>query len=159
MTGVFTQLVGDVNGDGADDLVLYQAGAGSDSIWRGGPGVGGPGATGGFAPLAISVNGAYRPSVGDVDGDGRTDILWYAPGTTGDYLWFGEAAGPPTSVSIVVNGTYRPLLGDLDADDGDEVVWFNPAATTTPIWWSYVARRSPVIRRPRAGGRRGARAG
>jgi hypothetical protein len=138
MGGTFTLAVGDVNGDGAEDLVLYRAGAASDSIWRGGPAVGGAGATGGFAPLAITVNGTYRPVVADVNGDSRADILWYAPGSAGDSVWFGQPGGAPTSHPVVAGGSYTPLVGDLDADDGDEIVWLDPTAATAPVWWSYV---------------------
>ena len=37
----------------------------------------------------------YQPSVADIDGDGRDDILWYAPGSAADSLWFGRASGAP----------------------------------------------------------------
>ena len=137
MGGDYTILVGDLNGDDADDLLLYQPGGRSDAIWRGGPGVGGPGGAGGFSPLSIQVNGTYHPAVGDVDGDGRDDVLWYAPGGAGDYLWMGEPVGTPTSRSITVNGTYTPLLVDLDADDGDEIVWFRGSGSSAPLWWSH----------------------
>jgi hypothetical protein len=137
MGGSYTQLVGDVNGDGSDDLVLYQAGARLDSIWRGGSGVGTAGATGGFSPLAIAVSATYQPVVGDVDGNGRADIVWYAPGSAPDFLWFGQTAGAPTSRAMAIGGSYVPRLGDLDGDAGDEIVWFDPTSTTTPVWWSY----------------------
>lgn len=137
MGGDYTIRVGDLNGDDADDLVLYQPGGGSDAIWRGGAAVGGPGAAGGFAPLAIQVNGSYEPVVGDVDGDGLDDILWYAPGSGADHLWMGQPVGVAASRSITVNGTYTPLLADLDADDGDEILWFQSSGTTAPLWWSH----------------------
>jgi hypothetical protein len=88
--------------------------------------------------LPISVTGTYQPTIGDVDGDGRADILWYAPGPSGDFVWFGRAAGPPSSRAITVSGTYTPLVGNLDAAAGDEIIWFNPpGTTTTPVWWSH----------------------
>ena len=129
--------VGDFDGDADDDLLLYQAGSGTDSIWRGGPGVGGGGPTGGFAPLAVSVNGSYRPSVADIGGDGRDDIVWYAPGSTGDFLWFGRASGVPSSRPLSVSGTYTPLLADLDDDAGADIVWFQSVAPSTPVWFSH----------------------
>lgn len=136
MGGSYTQLVGDVNGDGSDDLVLYQAGDGSDVIWLGGSSVGATGPTAGFTPLTISVSASYQPTIGDVDGDGRADIIWYAPGPADDFLWFGRPTGAPVSRAMSVSGSYRPLAADLDADDGDEIVWFDPNAVSTPLWWS-----------------------
>jgi hypothetical protein len=128
---------GDLDGDGDDDLLLYEAGGGADAIWRGGPAVGSGGATGGFSPLAVSVNGTYQPSVADLDGDGRDDILWYAPGPTADHLWLGQPAGAPTSRAFSVSGTYVPLLADLDGTAGADVVWFQSRTPTTPIWYSH----------------------
>ena len=39
------------------------------------------------------VNGQYRPVAGDFDGDGATEILWYAPGRTADPLWNWNGSG------------------------------------------------------------------
>jgi hypothetical protein len=135
--GSKTLRTGDVNGDGADDLLLYEAGPASDSIWRGGAAVGSGGPTAGFSPLAISVNGTYQPSVADLDGDDRADILWYAAGSAGDYVWFGRSAGAPASRGISVLGQYVPLTADLDATAGDDIVWFQANAPTTPVWFSH----------------------
>jgi hypothetical protein len=137
MGGSYTVLAGDVDGDGDHDLVLYQPGSRADSIWRGGPAVGGAGATGGFAPLPIVVNATYQPQLADVDGDGRRDIVWYAPGPAGDHVWLGQPAGAPVSRPIVVNGTYALRAADLDAAAGDELVWLPPGGSTTPVWWSH----------------------
>jgi hypothetical protein len=134
--GTNTVRAADLDGDSDDDLLLYQPGAGADAIWRGGPGVGGGGATGGFSPLAISVNGSYRPSVGDLDGDGTADILWFAPDASTDYVWLDPASGSPSSRAISVTGAFQPLLGDLDADDGDDIVWFQGSDVSTQVWWS-----------------------
>ena len=87
--------------------------------------------------MAVSVNGSYVPSVGDVNGDGFDDVLWYAAGPTGDALWFGRASGAPTSRSLTVSGSYLALLGDLDEDGADDVVWFQSSTTSTPVWWSH----------------------
>ncbi len=127
---------GDFDGDLDDDLLLYEGGSAADSIWRGGPAVGGPGATGGFSPMAITVNGQYHPVVGDVDGDARDDIVWYAPGSAGEFLWLGRAVGLPASRSFSVLGLYAPLIADLDGDAGGDVVWFSGSSTST-VYWSH----------------------
>jgi hypothetical protein len=99
--------------------------------------VGGSGPTGGFSPLAITVNGTFAPSVADLDGDHREDILWYAAGSAADFLWMGRSSGPPQSRTIAASGTYTPLLVDLDHDVGADIVWFQSASTTTPVWWGH----------------------
>ena len=128
---------GDFDGDGDDDLLLYQAGSAADAIWRGGAAVGSPGGTGGFAPMAVTVNGTYQPSIADVNGDDRDDILWYAPGSPADVLWFGRASGSPSGPTFSVSGSYAPLLGDLDGSGGADVVWFQSGSPISPVWWSH----------------------
>lgn len=138
LSGSFTLRVLDVDGDGADDLLLYQAGSASDAVWRGGGAVGGGGATGGFSPLPIAVSGTYLPLVGDFDDDGGDDVLWYAPGTATDHVWYGIADGSPTTRSTAVKGTYTPQVGDFDGEDGDDVAWMT-GKSTVPVWWSAAA--------------------
>jgi hypothetical protein len=138
MGGDYTIRVGDVDGNGADDLLLYQAGGRADAIWRGGSGVTGAGPTGGFSPRPVTVNGSYAPVVGDVDGDGFDDILWYAAGGAPDFLWMGSVTGAPVSRPIVAGGIYVPLLADLDADGGDDVVWSHGSGASSPLWWSHL---------------------
>ena len=81
---------------------------GADSIWRGGPAVGGGGPTGGFSPLPVSVNGSYVPSVGDIDGDGRDDILWYAAGRARRLPLVRPAAGAPVEPQPLGVGHLHP---------------------------------------------------
>jgi hypothetical protein len=76
--------------------------------------------------------------VGDVDGDGFDDILWYAAGGAPDFLWMGSVTGAPVSRPIVAGGIYVPLLADLDADGGDDVVWSHGSGASSPLWWSHL---------------------
>ena len=63
----------DVNGDGRDDVFVYGPGTIADWIWY-------SGASGlPKRPLFTTINGTYRPVVGDFDGDGHDDIFWYGP--------------------------------------------------------------------------------
>lgn len=39
------------------------------------------------------MGGTYRPVVGDFDGDGADDILWYAPDGADSPIWWGRAGG------------------------------------------------------------------
>ena len=84
MSGSYVPVVGDYDGDGDDDVVLYAAGPAPDHIWM----------IERFAvrsQAAPAVSGPFR-SVRpiDLDGDGRDEVLWYAsPGR--DVVWWHGA--------------------------------------------------------------------
>lgn len=145
MQGSYTLVAGNFDGDAADDILLYQPGSGSDFLWRGNSAVGTvSGGRGGFEQTAVGVTGTYAPVVGDLNADGRDDIVWYAAGSIPDPVWFGGEGAAHTSRTIVVNGTYRPLIANFDGDDGEDIVWFNPLSVVTPVWWSYLLAAPPV---------------
>src|SRR5687767_13551946 len=77
--------------------------------------------------FSVTVNGTYKPLVGDFEGDGDDDIFWYAPGTAKEVMW--ESNGDGTFIgraAAQVNRTYRPFTGDFDADGDDEIIWYAP---------------------------------
>ncbi len=78
-----------------------------------------------------TINGTYRPLVGDFDGDGVDDLLWYAAGRAADSYWYGNSNGSFTNVATTINGTYGPLIGDLDGNGGADVFWYAGGAPTT----------------------------
>jgi hypothetical protein len=135
--GTYTLVVGNFTGTKADDVLLYQPGPGADYLWVGGNSVGVGSTRAGFGQIALAIGGTYQPHVGDLDGDGFDDVVWYAPGPAADHVWFGRAAGFPASRPITVSGSYRPLIGDLDGSGSDDIVWFSPTSTAIPVWWSH----------------------
>ena len=130
---------GDVDGDGRDEVVLGTGHA---------PGVGGfaqvfDDAAAGFVPMArvscgraayIAASGEVRPACGDVDGDGRDELLFgYAthPPEGGiidvhedSFVGFAQSRRLQVSWSTynASNGETRPACGDLDGDGADEIV-------------------------------------
>ena len=111
------------------DLFFYVPGTGADSIWHGdGSGV--------FTPIAKTVNGTYKPIVGNFDYGSLTDILWYAPGTALDSVWMntGQAF---TSRALTISGTFKPTVLKGYAKAGhDNILWNNPLGTDT-MWATY----------------------
>ena len=65
---------------------MVRAGGQPDVLWLGRAG-------GRFAARGLRVRGSYQPVLGDFDGDGRRDVLWYGPGTGPDVLWRGRPGG------------------------------------------------------------------
>ncbi|MCU1369187.1 MAG: hypothetical protein JWO77_381 [Ilumatobacteraceae bacterium] len=129
-----TPLVGDFNGDGTSDVFSYRPGAGAETILYG------SGTRTGFVAAqsnTFSVKGTYQPLVGDFDGDGISDIFWYAPGPAADSLWRFSLGGGHTTNAKSVTGTYQPFVGDFTSDDGlgtDDIFWYGPGSTADSIW-------------------------
>jgi hypothetical protein len=144
--GAFLPVAGDYNGDGRSDIFWYQPGvdpkvrsaslsgsanyepnARADELWLATSG-------GGWTQSERSVESAAIPLAGDFDGDGDTDIIWFAPGEATDSLWRFQG-GVPTSVPVSIVGNYRPVVGDFDGNGTDDIFWYGPGAKSDYIWW------------------------
>ncbi len=83
----------------------------------------------------FTINGTYRPITGDFNHDGKSDILWYAPGPTPDPIWYGTSTGFNTSSpALTINGKYQPLVGDFNGDGNSDIFWY-VAGGTSSIWY------------------------
>jgi FG-GAP-like repeat len=79
------------------------------------------------------VGGTYTPLVGDFDGDARSDIFWYAPGSAADGLWLTRD-GAPVRLRPQVGGTYTPLVGDYNGDGRSDIFWYGPGTAPDGLW-------------------------
>ncbi len=130
-------LVGDFNGDGIDDVVVWdhlngdwQLAVNDGTILTPDPG------RGDFSWLKPWARGKHWvPLVGDFDGDGRDDILVWDPGTgiwqvalsdgtqfvpslgRGDYIWLELWA---------IGSGWIPLIGDFNGDGKSDIAIWNP---------------------------------
>jgi hypothetical protein len=84
----------------------------------------------------------YLPIIGNFDGDNRTDLFWYTPGTAPDWLWLSAADQSSVnfeSYQLAVDGEYHPVTGDFDGDEDDDILWYRPAVETAGgnswIWY------------------------
>ena len=134
--GVYQPLVGDFAGDQGDDILWYAPGEGVDVLWIADAGARGSDS---FTRVRFSVDGDYRPVVGDFVGDDYDDILWYRPGTTPDPIW---ASVPTDAVferldRMTVDGDYRPeVLRDYrDGAHKDRIVWQRTSKGHDAVWY------------------------
>jgi len=119
-------VIGDFDGDGLDDLLLYGPGSSADEIWWSEPT-----GRGAVTVEPLQVKGAgYLPQVGDVNGDGRDDVLWYQPGPGADPLWGWVADRLRSERVLSVGGVFVPDVGRYSADGLDDVAWVSPTSTS-----------------------------
>ncbi|MFF4796580.1 FG-GAP-like repeat-containing protein [Streptomyces sp. NPDC001276] len=118
--------VGDVNGDGKDDIITFTKNAAADvyvALSTGDSFATARKVLSGFSP------GAQLPRVGDFNGDGKDDIASFTADAAADVrvalsngdgftdkgVWHDSASGP---------GAY-PYVGDYDGDGKDDIVSFS----------------------------------
>jgi glycerophosphoryl diester phosphodiesterase len=83
---------------------------------------------------AEAVPAETVPVLGDFDGDGRGDLLWYGPGAADDHLWLGRPSRNFVGVPVTVRGHYLPLGGDFDGDSRADVLWYGPGGAPDVLW-------------------------
>ena len=119
-------LVGDLTGDGRDDLILYDGGNGGRwlGVYTGVDGVLGGG---GYSNELNYGSASLAPMVGDITGDGLADLVLYSPGRwLSSYTGTGGVlGGGGTSNEFFWGGAYTPLLTDLTGDGLDDVLLYD----------------------------------
>lgn len=138
LTGEFVASEGDA--PASPDLFFYVPGDGADARWV-------SDGEGGFVRTDRTVNGNYRPIVGDFDfQSGLTDILWFGPGDGRDWLYINNGDGF-TATAITITGNAYPSVVRADPATGqDRILWNNPLGADS-IWTPSSPAGTDFVRR------------
>ena len=74
--------------------------------------------------------------MGDLNGDGSSDVLWFNPSTNQTDVWLlanGKWAAS-TTIGAHPAGYQVGGIGDVNHDGTSDVVWFNPSNGDVDIW-------------------------
>ncbi len=132
LDGTHGLYVGDYNGDGKKDLLVYNN---SDGSWWFGISSGTAitwtqaAATSGFGNV---LGNDHKILIGDFDGDGKTDVLFYFNGdgnwwmgtSNGTALTFHQASATAAAGNLL-DWSYRMMAGDYDGDGKTDVAYYN----------------------------------
>lgn len=144
----------DIDGDGLMDLVAW-SGFSNNSPFRGaisvylatGEGYGEPTTWFTGTDQAAALRGTTANLAGDIDGDGRADLVAWSGladnspfrGGVAVHLSTGTAFAPPstwltgTDQAPVMRGSTANLLGDVDGDGKDDLVAWSGLAINSPF--------------------------
>lgn len=139
--------IGDFNGDGRDDLLWMHSQTGKVVVWL----------MDGATPLATLVargdtcelheNFGMKflfGGIGDFDGDGCDDIVWYRSSDGMTVVWLLDGATPAATLqargdtallhekmarSFQISG-----IGDFNGDDRDDIIWRHSSTGMVVIW-------------------------
>ncbi|MFJ7230779.1 peptidoglycan DD-metalloendopeptidase family protein [Streptomyces tendae] len=119
--------VGDVNGDGYDDIVTFTHDADAKVY------VALSNGTDGFHPATVwhdyfAPNGEF-PALGDIDGDGDDDLITFTQGTTADVYAALSNGKDAFGTGQLVHDHFAPAgelprIGDVNGDKKDDIIAF-----------------------------------
>lgn len=134
-SGWVLQGMGDFCGDGKTDLFWYNQQTGDTAAWMMN-GANAPGYVtyGQVAP----TSGWILKGMGDLTGDGKTDLLWHNQQTGDTAAWMMDATGCSAQISL---GTLSPNQGwsfeglaDVTGNGKADVIWYNKQTRQTETW-------------------------
>jgi alpha-tubulin suppressor-like RCC1 family protein len=133
----------DLNGDGKSDLIWHKDGAtGTNAYWAdlkdGLSNIGG-----GYLDTSGYVGWTLIDSHTDLNGDGKSDLIWHKDGATGVMAYWvdlkdglGNLGGGYLDTSGYVGWTLIDSHTDLNGDGKSDLIWHKDGATGTQAYWA-----------------------
>jgi hypothetical protein len=101
-----------------------------------------------FQQTARAVDGEFDwTRVGDFDGDGQQDILWFRHGSGADVIWWGRPGRGFAGTRITVAGRLQPVVGDFNGDGRSDTVWYGRGNRRDHLWFGGTGRGDFTRRR------------
>ena len=87
------------------------------------------------AAEAAAVPTGITPVIGDFDGDHRSDVFMYGPGSLPDHVWLGRPDRAFRGARVNVSRGYLPLVGDFNGNGHADILWYGPGANPDVLWY------------------------
>src|SRR5918995_677513 len=75
------------------------------------------------------------PLMGDFDGDRRSDVFMYGPGSLPDHVWLGRPDRAFRGARASVGRNYLPLVGDFNGNGRADILWYGPGPSPDVLWY------------------------
>ena len=129
---------GDLNGDGKSDIMWQNASNGQVYVWF----MDGQGnqQSGRYLQGGATFPGWRVAAAGDLNGDGKSDIMWQNTSNGQVYVWFMDGQGNQQSGRYLQGGATFPgwnviAGGDLNSDGKSDLIWQNTSSGQGYIWF------------------------
>ena len=87
------------------------------------------------AAEAAAVPTGITPLIGDFDGDRRSDVFMYGPGSLPDHVWLGRPDRNFRGARASVGRNYLPLVGDYNGNGRADILWYGPGPSPDVLWY------------------------
>jgi glycerophosphoryl diester phosphodiesterase len=87
------------------------------------------------AVQAAAVPSGITPVIGDFDGDRRSDVFMYGPGSLPDHVWLGRPDRAFRGARASVGRSYLPLVGDFNGNGRADIFWYGPGSRPDVLWY------------------------